>query len=248
METLQCPEAYPPDQARPGARLTMFTLVHLDTPPPESLKSQILQMVVDYLSDISPVSLTPSNPLYQLYQYVIGYEMHLYLQAMDSASATSARLLLALDDQDPSQVLGFALYLPAKDDPEACTLAYIAVQASARRRGIARAMLQQMIARHSHAELACVASKVPTFEAMGFQVLAAHGPQVLMSTRNHGSNGMVAVQDLAPIFQSKEVRQIHAYLVKQHGKKTMSEAEKQRDRQLDQMARQAQTLVGERRA
>lgn len=226
----------------------MFTLVHLDTPPPESLKSQILQMVVDYLSDISPVSLTPSNPLYQLYQYVIGYEMHLYLQAMDSASATSARLLLALDDQDPSQVLGFALYLPAKDDPEACTLAYIAVQASARRRGIARAMLQQMITRHPHAELACVASKVPTFEAMGFQVLAAHGPQVLMSTRNHGSNGMVAVQDLAPIFQSKEVRQIHAYLVKQHGKKAMSEAEKQRDRQLDQMARQAQTLVGERRA
>ena len=226
----------------------MFTLVHLDTPPPESLKSQILQMVVDYLSDISPVSLTPSNPLYQLYQYVIGYEMHLYLQAMDSASATSARLLLALDDQDPSQVLGFALYLPAKDDPEACTLAYIAVQASARRRGIARAMLQQMISRHPHAELACVASKVPTFEAMGFRVLAAHGPQVLMSTRNHGSNGMVAVQDLAPIFQSKEVRQIHAYLVKQHGKKAMSEAEKQRDRQLDQMARQAQTLVGERRA
>lgn len=226
----------------------MFTLVHLDTPPPESLNSQILQMVVDYLSDISPVSLTPSNPLYQLYQYVIGYEMHLYLQAMDSASATSARLLLALDDQDPSQVLGFALYLPAKDDPEACTLAYIAVQASARRRGIARAMLQQMITRHPHAELACVASKVPTFEAMGFQVLAAHGPQVLMSTRNHGSNGMVAVQDLAPIFQSKEVRQIHAYLVKQHGKKAMSEAEKQRDRQLDQMARQAQALVGERRA
>lgn len=248
METLQCPDTDPPDQARPGARLTMFTLVHLDTPPPESLNSQILQMVVDYLSDISPVSLTPSNPLYQLYQYVIGYEMHLYLQAMDSASATSAQLLLALDDQDPSQVLGFALYLPAKDDPEACTLAYIAVQASARRRGIARAMLQQMITRHPHAELACVASKVPTFEAMGFQVLAAHGPQVLMSTRNHGSNGMVAVQDLAPIFQSKEVRQIHAYLVKQHGKKAMSEAEKQRDRQLDQMARQAQALVGERRA
>ena len=46
----------------------MFTLVLLNNPPPESLKSQILQMVVDYLGDISPVSLTPSNPLYQLYQ------------------------------------------------------------------------------------------------------------------------------------------------------------------------------------
>ena len=226
----------------------MASLIHLNNPPPESLKSQILQMVVDYLGDISPVSLTPSNPLYQLYQYVIGYEMHLYLQAMDSALDTSAQLLLALDDLDPSQVLGFALYLPAKDDPEACTLAYMAVQASHRRRGIARAMLQQMVTRHPHAELACVASKVPTFEAMGFQVLAARGPQVLMNTRDHASNGMVAVQDLTPIYQSTEVRQIHAYLVKQHGKRAMGEAEKQRDRQLDQMARQAQALVGERRA
>ena len=97
----------------------MFTLMHLDNPPPESLKSQVLQMVVDYFSDISPVSLTPSNPLYQLYQYVIGFEVHLYLQAMDAARETSARLILALDDQDPSQVLGFALYLPVMDNPEA---------------------------------------------------------------------------------------------------------------------------------
>jgi len=237
----------PTAQSRtPGARLTMFTLVHLNTPPPESLKSQVLQMVVDYFSDISPVSLTPSNPLYQLYQYVIGYEVHLYLQAMDSAIDSGAQLLLALDDADPSQVLGFALYLPAKDDPEACTLAYMAVQANQRRRGIARAMLQQMISRHPHAELACVASKVPTFEAMGFQVLGAQGPQVLMGTRSQRSDGLVAVQDLAPIFHSREVRQIHAYLVKQHGKRAMSDAEKQRDRLLDQMAQQAQALVRER--
>ena len=224
----------------------MFTLVHLDNPPPESLKSQVLQMVVDYFSDISPVSLTPSNPLFQLYQYVIGYEVHLYLQAMDAAQETRARLILALDDADPSQVLGFALYLPAKDDPQACTLVYTAVQASHRRRGIARAMLQHMSARHPHAELACAAGKVPMFEAMGFQVLAARGPQVLMNAWNHASDGLLAVQDLAPIFQSKEVRQIHAYLVKQHGKKAMSDAEKQRDRLLDQMAAQAQALVENR--
>jgi GNAT superfamily N-acetyltransferase len=224
----------------------MFTLVHLDSPPPESLNSQVLQMVVDYLSDISPVSLTPSNPLYQLYQYVIGYEMHLYLRAMDSAQPSSARLILALSDQDPSQVLGFALYLPAQDTPDACTLAYMAVQASQRRHGIARAMLQQMVDRHPHAELACVAGKVAIFEAMGFQVLAARGPQVLMSTRDHSANGILAVQDLAPIFQSTEVRQIHTYLLKQHGKRAMSDAEKQRDRLLDQMAQQAQALVRER--
>lgn len=105
-----------------------------------------------------------------------------------------------------------------------------------------------MITRHPHAELACVASKVPTFEAMGFQVLVARGPQVLMSTRDHRSDGLVAVQDLTPIYQTEEVRQIHAYLVKQHGKQVMGEAEKQRDRLLDQMTQRAQALVRERRA
>ncbi|MES2821135.1 MAG: GNAT family N-acetyltransferase [Pseudomonadota bacterium] len=226
----------------------MFTLVELDSPPPESLKDQVLQMVVDYFTDISPVSLTPGNPLYPLYQYVIGYEVHLYLQAMDAAVETTARLILALDDEDPARVLGFALYLPVMDNPEACTLAYMAVQASHRRQGMARALLRQMITRRPHAELACVAGQVPTFEALGFQVLAARGPQVLMSTRDRGADGTVAVQDLAPIYQSREVRQIHAYLVQQHGKKAMSEAEKKRDRQLDQMARQAQALVDERLA
>ncbi|HEJ2226287.1 GNAT family N-acetyltransferase [Pseudomonas alloputida] len=167
----------------------MFTLVNLDTSPPESLKSQVLQMVVDYFSDISPVSLTPSNPLYQLYQYVIGYEVHLYLQAMNSALDSTARLILALDDEDPSQVLGFALYLPSQDDAEACTLAYLAVKASHRRRGIARALLQQMVKCRPHAELACVASKVPTFESMGFQVLAAQGPHVLLNMRIPRSSG-----------------------------------------------------------
>lgn len=33
----------------------MFTLAHLETPPPEALKGQLLQMVVDYLGDISAV-------------------------------------------------------------------------------------------------------------------------------------------------------------------------------------------------
>ncbi|UXY55522.1 GNAT family N-acetyltransferase [Pseudomonas tohonis] len=224
----------------------MFTLVHLDTPPPESLKNQVLQMVVDYFSDISPVSLTPSNPLYQLYQYVIGYEVHLYLQAMDATLASTARLVLALDDEDPSQVRGFALYLPSQDDAEAATLAYLAVQASHRRNGIARAMLQRVIEQRPHVEVACAAGKAPFFEAMGLRVLAAQGPHVLLNTRAHRSNGMVAVQNLAPIFESREVRQIHAYLVQQHGKKALSEAESKRDRLLDQMAYQAEMLVKER--
>ena len=224
----------------------MFTLVNLDTPPPESLKSQVLQMVVDDFSEISPVPLTPANPLYQLYQYVIGYQVHLYLQAMDASVESTPRLILALDDEDPSQVLGFALYLPSQDDAQACTLAYVAVKPSHSRKGVGRAMLQRMVKHRPHAELACIASKVPVFEAMGFQVLAAQGPHVLLNTLTQRSNGLVALQDLAPIYQSKEVRQIHAYLIKQHGDAAMSHAEETRDELLDQLAYEAQTLVKER--
>ncbi len=221
----------------------MFTLVHLTTPPPEAMKSQVLQMVVDYFSDISPVSLTPSNPLYQLYQYVVGLEVHRYLDSMDGAQAGKPELIMALDADDPAVLLGFALYLPYVDDPDACALVYLAVQASQRRQGIGRAMVEAMVTRYPHAEVACVAGKVPYFAALGFQPLAVRGPQVLMNTRNQPSNGLVAVQDLQPIFQSKEVRQIHSYLVQQHGRKAMSDAEKKRDRLLDQLTQQAAHLI-----
>lgn len=221
----------------------MFTLSHLNTTPPESLKSQVLQMVVDYLSDISAVSLTPSNPLYPLYQYVVGFEVHRYLDSMDGAQAGKPELIMALDADDPARLLGFALYLPYVDDSEACSLLYLAVQESHRRQGIGRAMVEAMLTRYPHAEAACVASKAPYFEALGFLPLAARGPQVMMNTRSQLSNGMLALQDLQPIFQSKEVRQIHNYLVKQHGEKAMSDAEKERDRLLDQLAQQALHLA-----
>ena len=221
----------------------MFTLTHLDTPPPESLKSQVLQMVVDYLGDISPVSLTPSNPLYQLYQYVVGFEVHRYLESMDGAQAGKPELIMAPDAEAPAKLLGFALYLPYVDDPEACSLVYLAVQASHRRQGVGRAMVEAIVARYPHAEVACVAGKVPYFEALGFLPLAARGPQVVMNTRSQASNGLIAVQDLAPIFKSEEVRQIYSYLVQQHGRKAMSDAEKKRDRLLDQLARQADHLI-----
>lgn len=225
----------------------MFTLAHLDTSPPESLKAQVLQMVVDYLSDVSPVSLTPSNPLYQLYQYVVGMEVNRYLESMGGAQPGQPKLLLALDDEDPAQVLGFALYLPCMEDPLAGALLYLAVRAGHRRNGIGGALVAEMIAGHPHAQVACVAGKAPFFEGLGFMPLAARGPQVVLTTHRDASPTALAVQDLEPIFRSTEVRQIHSYLLQQHGRKAMGEAERKRDRLLDQLARQAQAYVDERR-
>ncbi|MFJ3485533.1 GNAT family N-acetyltransferase [Pseudomonas sp. NPDC090202] len=224
----------------------MFTVTRLENTPPESIASQIMQMVIDYVTDISMVGIVPSNPLYQLYQYGVGHEVHQYLQAMDGSRGLPVELIVALDADDPSIVVGFVLYLPVQDDPEACAVAYMAVQAGRRRQGIARAMLQRMIERYPHAELACFVGKVAYFEAMGFQVLGSRGPQVLMNTRDHQTDGLLAVLDIAPIYASVEVRQIHAYLLNQNGKRAMVDAEKQRDYQLDQMTRQARLFVLER--
>lgn len=221
----------------------MPQLTHFAAPCPEHINSQILQLVVDNLTDISMVGIAPSNPLYNVYQYTVGFEVHLYLEALNGDKGIAVELIVATDDEDPSKVIGFLLYLPIKDDPQACGLAYMAVDAGYRRKGVARAMLQDMINRYPHAELTCAVAKVPWFESMGFQVLGVRGTQVLMNTRDHSSEGLMGLLDVASIYSSLEVRQIHHYLLQKHGQRAMIDAEKQRDRHLDQMTRNAKVFV-----
>lgn len=219
----------------------MFSLTHYETPCPEPINAQILQMVVDNLTDISMVAIPPSNLLYNVYQYAIGYEVHLYLEALDGSKGIAVELIVALDAQE--QVIGFLLYLPVKDDPEACGVAYMAVHASHRRKGVARAMMQDMLARYPHAELTCAVEKVPAFESMGFQLRGVRGTQVLMNTRDYSTDGLMGLLDVASIYSSLEVRQIHTYLLQKHGKRAMVDAEKQRDRHFDQMTHKARMFV-----
>ncbi|MHC8314773.1 GNAT family N-acetyltransferase [Pseudomonas sp. LB3P31] len=221
----------------------MPQISHFRTPCPEQLTSQILQLVVDNLTDISMIAIPSSNLLYNVYQYAIGYEVHLYLEALNGAKGVAVELLVATDDDDPEQVIGFLLYLPIQDDPDACGVAYMAVQSGHRRQGIARRMLREMVGRYPHAELTCAVAKVPWFEAMGFQVVGVRGTQVLMNTRNHSSDGLMGLLDVAPIYSSLEVRQIHTYLLQKHGKRAMVDAEKQRDRHLDQLTHKAHEFV-----
>ena len=87
---------------------------------------------------------------------------------------------------------------------------------------------------------------VAPFEALGFQVKGARGPQVVMNTRDHGTDGLMAVLDVSAVYSSTEVRQIHTYLLNRHGKKAMIDAEKKRDRQIDQLTAKARAFVAER--
>ncbi|KRP59350.1 GNAT family N-acetyltransferase [Pseudomonas trivialis] len=222
----------------------MFSLTRYTTPCPEPVNSQIVQMVVDNLTDISSVALPPSNLLYNLYQYAIGFEVHLYLEALNGEKGIAVELIVATDDNDPEKVIGFLLYLPVKNDPEACGVAFMAVQAGRRRQGVGRAMMGEVLARYPHVELGCAVEKVAVFEAMGFQVLGARGTQVVMNTRDYGTDGLMGVLDVASIYGSLEVRQIHAYLLQKHGKRAMVDAEKQRDRHLDQLERKVRLFLG----
>lgn len=224
----------------------MPQITHYKTPCPEPVNGQILQLVVDNLTDISMVAIPPSNLLYNVYQYAIGFEVHLYLEALNGTKGIAVELLVATDDDDPEKVVGFLLYLPMQDDPDACGVAYVAVHAGHRRQGIARRMLREMVGRYPHAELSCAVAKVPYFEAMGFQVTGVRGTQVLMNTRNHASDGLMGMLDVASIYSSLEVRQIHAYLLQKHGKRAMLDAEKQRDRHLDQMTHRANEFLRQR--
>ncbi|WP_339436699.1 MULTISPECIES: GNAT family N-acetyltransferase [unclassified Pseudomonas] len=221
----------------------MFSLTRYTTPCPELVNGQILQMVVDNLTDISSVGLPPSNLLYNIYQYATGFEVHLYLEALNGSKGIAVELVVATDAQDPEKVIGFVLCLPVKDDPEACGVAFMAVQVGYRRQGVARAMMRDVLSRYPHAELACSVEKVPAFEGMGFRVRGARGTQVLMNTRDYGTDGLMGVLDVAAIYSSLEVRQIHTYLLQKHGKRAMVDAEKQRDRHLDQLARKVQLFV-----
>ncbi|EKT4522538.1 GNAT family N-acetyltransferase [Pseudomonas putida] len=224
----------------------MFILSRLDGVPPESFQNQIRQLVIDHVGELSSVAITVDNPLYPLYQYGVGLEVHQYLQALDGTRGLAVELTLALDAEAPDQLLGFALALPAQDNDQACVLAFLAVQPSHRRQGIARALVADIQARHACVELNAFAGQVPWFEAMGLQVVAAAGPQVLMSSTGQASGALVGRLDIAPIYRTTEVRQIHAYLVKQHGDEAMLDAEKQRDERLDALALQAQACVKQR--
>lgn len=221
----------------------MTILTHFDTPCSEPINSQILQMVVDHLTDISAMEIAPSNLLYSIYQYAIGYEVHLYLQALDGSKGIAVELIIATDPQAPDTVTGFVVYLPVKDDPQACGIAYMAELASHRHVGVTRAMVEEVVRRYPHTELTCSVSKVAAFESLGFQVIGSRGPQILINTRDHSTDGLMGVLDLAPIYSSTEVRQIHTYLLQRNGKKAMLDAEKKRDRQIDQLTAKAKAFV-----
>nr|WP_314480224.1 GNAT family N-acetyltransferase [uncultured Pseudomonas sp.] len=224
----------------------MYILSRLSSVPPESFQNQIRELVIHEVGELSSVAIMRDNPLYPLYQYGVGMEVHQYLQALDGTRGLRVALTLALEADAPDQLLGFALALPASNDDQACALAFLAVAPSHRRQGIAHALLGDLKARYRYIEMNAFAHQVPWFEAMGMQAVSANGPQVLMSSTGQVGDALIGRLDIAPIYQTTEVMQIHTYLLNQNGEDAMIEAEQRRDERLDELGLQAQACVRQR--
>jgi len=224
----------------------MSTVLFSEAPPPHSVTHQVLQMVATYLSDLSMLAVPPSNPLYDVYRWTLPCEVDLYLQRIGQVPTAPVELIVTYDDLSPGEVVGFLLYLPVATHPDACGITYMAVKQSHRRRGYGSAMMRDAIARYPHVELTCPVKKVPFYEQLGFQVIDSENTQVVMNTRSTSTTGLMGIVDVAPIFQSPQAKQIHAQLVSRWGMKVMGKAEKQLQRHVDQLARQAASYVRER--
>lgn len=171
-----------------------------------------------------------------------------HIQRIGAVPSEPVELLVAVavDEADPRVVVGFVLYSPVPTHPEACGINYMAVINSHRRRGIGRAMIKELISRYPHTELTCTVKTVPFYESLGFQVLDVHNTQVVMNTRSASTTGMMAIIDVTTIYESQEASEIHKRLVQRWGIREMLRAEKQLERHVAQLQRQARAFVDAR--
>lgn len=225
----------------------MSTVLFHESPPSHVVADQVLQMVDTYLSDLSMLAVPPSNPLYEVYRWTLPCEVDQYLQRIGQVPTAPVELIVAFDDVDLRKVVGFLLYLPVPSHPDACGITYMAVKQSHRRRGLGTTMMREAIARYPHVELTCPVKKVPFYEQIGFQVIDSENTQVVMNTRSASTTGLMGIVNAEQILHSSQAKQIHAQLVGRLGLKVMANAEKQLQRHIDQLTRQAASYVRTRR-
>lgn len=224
------------------------TLTHFNRPPPSVILDQLVEMTGENLTSLGTRAVPVSNELFPLYQATLAIEVGQYLVSMGYSPERCSEVIVATEPSKPSQVIGYLLYQPLAGVADACGVSYMIVRASNRRQGIGRLMIQEMLARYPHAELSCFVEKVPVYEAMGFQVIGYRETQVRMNTRDHSADGVMAVLNVAEIYQMPQVLAIHQGLLQKHGRKALVNAEKKIERQVEQIKRKVVAFVNERMA
>jgi ribosomal protein S18 acetylase RimI-like enzyme len=220
-----------------------YTITRVLQFPGSHLARQVVDLAMANLTEISLLAVPPSNLMYEVYQYGIGVEIGEYVEHLGRPGDLKVEMVLATDAG--GAVIGFLLYLPLHGSPDACGVTYMAVSARHRRQGIARAMVNQMLAHFPHAGLSCNVEKVPYYEALGFRVLERRDNQVHMNTRDYTAAGMMATLNVAPIYESAMVREIQGKICNKHGIKALASAQKQLARDYERAEARAVKFVRE---
>lgn len=224
-----------------------FTRFHTN-PPDQAFGEQVIAIVEDNITDLSMLSVPASNHLFGIYEWALPIEIGSYMSRIGKVASEPVELLLAVDDTAGQEVVGFLLYSPVPTHRDACGVNYMAVKQNSRRRGIGSELTKRLVVQYPHTELTCAVKKVPFYESLGFQVLDAHNTQVVMNTRSASTTGLMAVLNVTALYESSDAKAIHSRLVQRWGLKAMVQAEKQLERHIGQLARQANAFVGQRLA
>ncbi len=215
-------------------------------PPEASVGAQVLKLVEDDVTSLGMFAVPSSNLLFDIYRWALAKEVGFYLQRIGAVPSEPAELLVSFSETDPCEVTGFLLYAPVISDAEACGINYMAVKRSHRRRGIGRALMNALVARHPHVELTCAIDKVPFYEALGFRVLDSRNTQVVMNTRSASAAGLIAVLDVSPLYRSGTAGAMYSSLAQLWGIKKMRSAEKELARHVAKLERRAKAFVAHR--
>ncbi|MGP0171291.1 GNAT family N-acetyltransferase [Pseudomonas sp. NCHU5208] len=221
-------------------------IAHYRRTPPFHVLTQVADMTAAYVSDLCLVPVPPSNHLWPLYSYALKTELEIYMDRMGSANLSTTGLIVAEDPALPGKVTGYILHMPVVGAPDASGLAYIAVDAAYRRRGVARLMVEHLLNEFPHVELSCPVDKVAMYERLGFKVIGVRDNQVRLNTRDYTADGRIGTIDVAPIFNSPEASMIRHQQLQKYGRKAMDGAAKAVQRLYDQGVFKAKQLVAQR--
>ncbi|PYD04892.1 N-acetyltransferase [Pseudomonas syringae pv. maculicola] len=211
-------------------------------PPTQAEGDQVIAMVKDYVTDLSLVAVPPSNLMYEFYRWALPTEVGFYMSRIGMTASEPVELLLAFDNVTPNEVVGFLLYSPIPTHPEACGVNYMAVKQSYRRRGVGSELMKTLIELFPYTELTCFVEKVPFYQSLGLQVLDHHLTQVVMNTRTASCDGEIAIVNVESIYESNEANAIKQRLVQRWGVKEMKRAQKQLERHVADLSRQAESF------
>jgi hypothetical protein len=203
---------------------------------PYTVSAQIGQLTQQNVTDLSMLGVPPSNATYPLYQYTLSTEILMYVSRVGKFDKDApVRLVVAFADEARKHVIGFVLYLPVINDRKACGLTYMAVASGHRRKGVARDLMAAVAKECPHIELTFFINKVPVYESMGFHLIGYRETQIVLNNRTDSSSGEMAALWTDPIFESPGFMQVKDQLAQKHGIKVMRDAERKRNRLVDEL-------------